>query len=142
MFFASLTTVQSQDLPELHQPFMQICMKMTSHAKRTFLSDLQQHMRERAWSISRLARESGVHQSQVSRIVAGDFRTLGSSVIKICMTLEMEPTTYYSRTRMEQDRKQIANSAISIWDGTHRDTAIVVSLLRDIAKLRKHGARR
>jgi transcriptional regulator with XRE-family HTH domain len=121
---------------------MQICMKMTSRGKQLFLSDLREHMQERDWHISQLARQSGVHQSQVSRIAAGDFKTFGSSVMKICITLGMEPPAYYSGTRMEEDRSQIANSAISIWDGTHRDTAIVVSLLREIAKLRKRSARR
>ena len=94
-------------------------------------------MQDRGWHISRVARESGVHQSQVSRILAGNFKTFGSSVMKICMTFNMEPTTYSSGTRAEDDRKHIADSAISIWDGTHRDTAVVVSLLREIAKLRK-----
>jgi transcriptional regulator with XRE-family HTH domain len=99
-------------------------------------------MAQRNWSISRLARESGVHQSQISRIAAGEFKTFSSSVMKICMTIGLEPAVYYSETRGEEDRKQIANSAISIWDGTHRDTAVVVSLLREIAKLRKRSARR
>jgi DNA-binding Xre family transcriptional regulator len=121
---------------------MQICMKVTSQKKQLFLSDLRAHMQERGWNISRLANESDVHQSQVSRIAAGDFKTLGSNVIKICITLGMEPVAYYSGTRVEEDRKQIADSAISIWDGTHRDTGVVLSLLREIAKLRKHSVRR
>jgi predicted XRE-type DNA-binding protein len=112
-------------------------MKLASQEKQLLLSDLRRHMQERDWNLSRIAVESGVHQSQVSRIVAGKFKTFGSSIMKICITLGMEPTVYSGGTRSEEDRKQIANSAISIWDGTHRDTAIVVSLLREIAKLRK-----
>jgi hypothetical protein len=54
----------------------------------------------------------------------------------------MDSTAYYSGTRAEKDRQRIANSAISIWDGTHRDTEVVVSLLREIAKLRRPGVRR
>ena len=99
-------------------------------------------MQERDWNISKVARQTSIHQSQVSRIVAGNFKTFGSNVIKICMEFGMEPAAYYAGTRAEEDRKQIANSAISIWDGTHRDTEMVVSLLREIAKLRKHSARR
>ena len=94
-------------------------------------------MQERNWNISRVAKECGVHQSQVSIIAAGHFETFGSNIMKICITLDIEPTTYSSATRAEEDRKQVADSAISIWDGTHRDTAVVVSLLREIAKLRK-----
>jgi predicted XRE-type DNA-binding protein len=121
---------------------MQICMKMTSQGKQLFLADLQRHMQERGWSISRVAKEIGIHQSQVSRIAAGDFKTFGSSVMQICMEFGMEPASYYSSTRGEEDRKQIADSAISIWDGTHRDTELVVSVLREISKLRRIGPRR
>jgi len=118
---------------------MHIRMKLTSQTKQLFLSDLQRHMQERGWHVSRLAVESGVHQSQVSRILAGHFKTFGSNVMTICITLGMKPATYASGTRAERDRQQIADSAISIWDGTHRDTPVVVSLLREIAKLRKRG---
>jgi transcriptional regulator with XRE-family HTH domain len=121
---------------------MQIGMKMTSQNKQLFLANLQRNMQERGWSVSKMARETGIHQSQVSRIAAGDFKTFGSNIIKICMEFDMEPVKYYSVTREEEDRKQIANAAISIWDGTRRDAAVVVSLLHEIAKLRKHGVRR
>jgi predicted XRE-type DNA-binding protein len=121
---------------------MQICMKMASHEKQAFLNDVKRHMAERDWNASRLAKESEVHQSQVSRILSGDFETFGSNVIKICMIFEMEPKTYYSATRADEDRQKIADTALSIWDGTRRDTEVVVSLLREIAKMRKHSARR
>jgi transcriptional regulator with XRE-family HTH domain len=121
---------------------MQICMEMATSGRQLFLDDLKRRMRERGWNISRLAKESGVHQSQVSRIVAGDFKTLGSNVIKICITFGMEPSNYYGESRADEDRRQIADSALSIWDGTHRDTGVVVSLLQEIAKLRKSNPRR
>jgi transposase-like protein len=121
---------------------MLICMKMTSQGKHLFLADLQRHMQERGWNVSRVARETGIHQSQLSRIAAGNFKTFGSNIIKICMEFGMEPAGYYSTTRAEEDRKQIANSALLIWDGTRRDAGVVVSLLRELAKLRKHGPRR
>jgi len=121
---------------------MQICMKMTSQNKQLLLGDLQRNMQERGWSVSKVAKEAGIHQSQVSRIASGLFKTFGSNLVQICITLGMEPVKYYSVTREEEDRKKIANAAISIWDGTRRDAAVVVSLLREIAKLRKHGTRR
>ena len=121
---------------------MQICMKLTSERKKNFVADLQRCMQQRDWTISDIAENAEVHQSQVSRIVAGQFTTFSSNVIKICMKLGMDPKDYYEATRDDEDRKQIANSAISIWDGTHQDAAAVVSLLRGIAKLRKPGRRR
>ncbi len=84
----------------------------------------------------------GIHQSQMSRIAAGNFKTFGSNIMKICIELDIEPMRYGSGTRAEEDRKQIANAALSIWDGTHRDTVVVVSLLHELSKLRQHGKRR
>ncbi len=121
---------------------MQICMKITSEEKRLFIADLRRYMQQRSWSISDVASNTGVHQSQVSRIVAGDFKTFSSNVIKICMEFGIEPRDYYEISRDDEDRKQIANSAIAIWDGTRQDASVVVSLLREIAKLRKQDRRR
>jgi len=117
-------------------------MKLTSQRKQIFLSDLQRNLQDRRWNISRLAKEAQIHQSQVSRIAAGKFKTFGSNIITICMILEMDPAAYYAGTRAHEDRQQIANTAISIWDGTHRDVTVVVALLREIAKLRKRNAKR
>jgi DNA-binding Xre family transcriptional regulator len=117
-------------------------MKLAIQEKQRFLTDVKRHMAERRWNASRLARESEIHQSQVSRILSGYFETLGSNIIKICMILGMEPKAYHSATRADEDRLKIADTALSIWDGTRRDTEVVVSLLREIAKMRKHSARR
>ncbi|MEH2564299.1 helix-turn-helix domain-containing protein [Bradyrhizobium sp. AZCC 2289] len=117
-------------------------MKITSEGKKKLIADLQRYMQQRDWNISDLAANSGVHQSQISRIVAGDFKTFSSNIIKICITFGLEPQNYYENTREDEDRKQIANSAISIWDGSRQDAGVVVSLLREIAKLRKQDRRR
>jgi transcriptional regulator with XRE-family HTH domain len=116
---------------------MQICMKVTSHGKRLFLSDFAQRLKERGWSKSDLARNSGVHQSQVSRISSGDFKTFGSSLMQICMKLDLKPDRYYLRTRADRDREAIADSAIAIWDGSSRDRKALVSLLNQIARIRR-----
>lgn len=88
-----------------------------------------------------MARFTGIHQSQISRIAAGSFKTFASNIMKICMELGMDPTSYYVPTKSDHDRKAIVDSVMAIWDGTHRDTEVVVSLLREIAKLRRHGSR-
>jgi hypothetical protein len=121
---------------------MQICMSLSSDGKRLFLADLQRHMQQRGWNISKAAASAGIHQSQLSRIIAGEFKTFNSGIMKICMTFGMAPGDYYLGTREDEDRKQIADSAISIWDGTHRDAEFVAALLREIAKLRKSGSGR
>jgi transcriptional regulator with XRE-family HTH domain len=112
-------------------------MKMTSAGKQLFLAHLRRSMEGRGWTASKLATLAGVHQSQVSRIAAGHFETFGSSLMKICMTLDLEPATYCGRAAEDADRKAIADSAIAIWDGSRRDAPLVISLLKEIARLRK-----
>jgi len=49
---------------------MQISMNMTSENKKIFVADLQRYMGSARWNVSKLAKNTGIHQSQVSRIVA------------------------------------------------------------------------
>jgi hypothetical protein len=116
-------------------------MKLTSEEKRLFVAELHRLMQLRGWNTSETALNTGIHQSQVSRILAGNFKTFSSNVIKICMEFGMEPKDYCEGKHRDEDRKQIANSAIAIWDGTRQDAGLVVSLLREIAKLRQDRKR-
>jgi DNA-binding Xre family transcriptional regulator len=116
-------------------------MKMTSQGKQLFLSDVRTRMAARRWNCTNLATKSGVHQSQVSRIVAGKFKTFGSAVIKICINLDLEPSDYWAGAKADKNRWAIADSAIAIWDGSRRDALVVISLLKEIAKLRRGGGR-
>jgi DNA-binding Xre family transcriptional regulator len=120
---------------------MQIRMKMTTRDKQLFLNDFRKRLSDRGWSMSELARRTRINQGQISRIAAGKFKTFGSNVMKICIELEMKPGSYYLPTKGDEDRNAIIDSAIAIWDGTHGDTATVVSLLRQIAELRKRSGR-
>jgi hypothetical protein len=121
---------------------MQICMKLTSEEKRSLLVNIRDHMEQRSWNISDLARNVDIHQSQVSRILAGDFKTLSSNVIKICITFEIPIADYRIGNRSEDDRREIANSALAVWNGTHQDAGIVISLFKEIARLRRGDRRR
>ena len=58
------------------------------------------------------------------------------------MEIGFELVAYHSGDRAERDRKRISDAAISIWNGTHGDTEVVVSLLQEIARLRGRAPRR
>jgi transcriptional regulator with XRE-family HTH domain len=112
---------------------MQICMRATSHDKGVFLKESRKRLKERGWNLTDLARTTGVHQSQLSRILSGDFKSFSSAVMQICKALDLGATP----SEADRDRKAIVDSALAIWDGSTKDREDVVQLLKQIAKIRK-----
>jgi transcriptional regulator with XRE-family HTH domain len=112
---------------------MQICMKATSREKGVFLRESRRRLNERGWSLMHLARITGVHQSQLSRILSGDFTSFSSSVMQICNALNLGARP----SGADRDREAIVDSALAIWDGSTKDREDVVRLLNQIAKMRR-----
>lgn len=83
-----------------------------------------------------MARNLGIHQSQVSRIVRGKFKTRSEHVMQICIKLNIDHTSLQvSQERSEQDREAVITSALALWDGSHRHSRLIVGLLDQMAKL-------
>ena len=122
-------------IPFVH--IMQICMKLTRREKELFLAESRQRLKERGWSLSDLARLAGIHQSQLSRILSGNFKTFSSNFMQICIALDLELSKIRTRSRVEQDREAIIDSALAIWDGSTKDREALVCLLNQIAKMRR-----
>jgi DNA-binding Xre family transcriptional regulator len=120
---------------------MQICMRLSSEAKRVFIANLHRYMKKHSIGVSKVAEITGVHQSQVSRLAAGDFKTLSSNVIKICIELGFDVPKYQFDASYNEVRSRLAESALAIWDGTPEDADVVISLLREIGRLRLRKAR-
>jgi hypothetical protein len=120
---------------------MQICMKISSEAKRVFIADLHRYMKKNSVGVSKIAALTGVHQSQVSRLAAGDFKTLSSNIIKICMELGFNLPRYQFDASYDEVRSRLADSTFAIWDGTPEDAEVVSSLLREIGRLRRRKIR-
>lgn len=112
---------------------MQICMKAASRDKEVFLRESRLRMKERGWSPAYLARITGVHQSQLSRILSGNFKSFSSSVMQICKALDLSATP----SGADRDREAIVVSALAIWDGSTKDREDVVRLLNQIARMRR-----
>jgi transcriptional regulator with XRE-family HTH domain len=112
---------------------MQICMKAASRDKEVFLRESRQRMKELGWSPAHLARITGVHQSQLSRILSGNFKSFSSSVMQIRKALDLGATP----SGVDRDKEAIIVSALAIWDGSTKDREDVVRLLNQIAKMRR-----
>lgn len=123
-------------LPIARSFIMQFCMKLTTQQRIKLVGEVRSALQRRGWSISKLARQTQVNQSQTSRIVAGHFKTYSSSVSTICMELNIQFAALGPSSRSDRDRRRISEKAIAIWDGTPADADKVVALLEEIVRLR------
>jgi transcriptional regulator with XRE-family HTH domain len=120
---------------------MRICMKLSSDSRRMLVDEMHSQMSARKLSFTRLAQISGVDQSQISRVLAGDFKSVSHNVMQICMNLGIDPLRFVRPTREDEAaRRRIMDSALAVWDGTPEGADLLVSVLGGMAALR--GARR
>lgn len=73
-----------------------------------------------------LGKMADIHQSQVSRILRGEFRRPSTNVIKVCKSLgiSLKPD---ERT---ENSLPLTDAIHSIWDGTKSGEASLIRLLR------------
>ncbi|WP_371818073.1 helix-turn-helix domain-containing protein [Bradyrhizobium sp. CCBAU 53421] len=111
---------------------------MTSQGQKLFRRDVAARLSANGLTISSIARKSGVHQSQVSRILAGKFTTVSSNVMQICMTLGLKVDDYLMPVvPSNADRERIQEAALSAWDGSPEDARALSSLLRTLSGFRR-----
>lgn len=108
---------------------MLICMKPTSDEIASLARRIDTARRERGWSYAELARRSGMHPSQTSRICAGEFRTFGANVVRICTALGIgvEGDDGASTDPVWDDLQRAVQS---YWDGTPGGAAAITALIR------------
>jgi len=87
--------------------------------------------------VSALARKAGVHQSQVSRMLAKDFKTMSHNVMQVCITLRIPLPALVRSDGSDADRERIIDSAIAVWNGTSADADVLVQLFAQNARLRR-----
>lgn len=80
-----------------------------------------------------IAAASGIHQSQVSRLLRGQFRRVSPNVRKL---LGYKPREEKRRPE-EQDRRAVIQAALRTWDETREGARALVKLLRSVEELRK-----
>jgi DNA-binding Xre family transcriptional regulator len=117
---------------------MQICMKMTSLGQLLFQRDVAQRMAAKGINASGLAEMSRIHQSQVSRIMAGKFKNVSSNIMQICISLDLRIDDYVSPgASLSDDRERIMSAALSAWNGSSEDARALSSLLKELAGFRR-----
>ncbi|MBR1225223.1 hypothetical protein JQ600_09865 [Bradyrhizobium sp. AUGA SZCCT0176] len=116
-------------------------MKLASESKRALVGEIRAQMDARKLGMSQLADGCGVDQSQVSRVMAEDFKGMSHNIMQICIHLGIDPLRFFSPSRTDEiAKKRIVDSALAVWDGTPEDAELLVSVLGGMAAMR--GARR
>ena len=76
-----------------------------------------------------IGRKAGIDQSQVSRILAGEFQKLSGHALKVCTILNINMT--FSTRENERLERAIG----LLWDGTETHERAILELLEAAAKL-------
>src|SRR3954471_4659540 len=87
----------------------------------------------------RVAADTGIHQSQVSRLFRGQFKRLSPNVLKL-VEYAQKPRRYQAREAgQEAAKKAVVRAALRTWDSTPSGAQALVRLLRSVEKLRNAG---
>ena len=85
----------------------------------------------------KVAADTGIHQSQVSRLLRGQFKRLSPNVIRL-LEYAKKPRRYTSDEADQQAaKKAVIRAALRTWDATPGGARALVRLLRSVEQLNK-----
>ena len=83
-----------------------------------------------------LAARTGIHQSQVSRLLRGQFRRVSPNVRKL-LQYGRQPGQTRSPEGIDQAKQAVIRAALKTWDATPAGARALVRLLRSVDGLRR-----
>jgi hypothetical protein len=87
-------------------------------------------------STVQVAADTGIHQSQVSRLFRGQFKRLSPNVMAL-LEYSRKPTRYRAEDAgREAARKAVVRAALRTWDSTPGGARALVRLLRSVETLK------
>ena len=103
---------------------------MLSKYQRDLLNYLAESVQRRQISQSQVAENTGVHQSQISRVLAGRFKRASPNALKLCKYASDlrggEPTA--------SPAEELSAALNRIWDGTTEHAQALVSVLDAVGR--------
>jgi transcriptional regulator with XRE-family HTH domain len=93
-------------------------------------SRLKTKVERRGISQAQLAANTGVHQSQLSRILRGDFKRIGKNVRKVCHFLSVKPRDF------QRSNPRLAKAITALWDGSRKHERVLIHLLKAVEAIR------
>ncbi|WJH38362.1 hypothetical protein N7E02_06865 (plasmid) [Aliirhizobium terrae] len=109
-------------------------MKLNPVAQKRLTGAIKSRRIEMGLSIAALAEMACVEQSQTSRICMGQFSSINSNVMQICITLGLQP---HPGGLLLSDA--LAKSLATLWDGSKEDERRLLELLGAIATIKSSG---
>ena len=89
---------------------------------------------------TRVAADTGIHQSQVSRLFRGQFKRVSPNV-RALLAYAAEPARYAgAKEPSEAARSAIIRAALRTWDSTPEGAQALVRLLRSVERLSRSGS--
>lgn len=123
----------------MRSQFMHIRMKLKSGEAKRIGRKLDARRIELGLTHEQLGRKIGASQSQVSRICAGQFVSLGYNVMQTCMTLGVDVPG--NRFSLSDDQQRLTDGILKIWDQTSADADRLLRLLESIGEVRTASVR-
>ena len=87
---------------------------------------------DRNMTQSHIAEATGIHQSQVSRILRGRFARIDGNVKRICKYANIKPGKIGSDP---SGNRVLMDALRGVWDGTDEHARLIARILKDIGAL-------
>lgn len=91
-------------------------------------------------STVQVAADTGIHQSQVSRLLRGQFHRLSRNVRRL-LAYGRQPGRTPAPRRAEAAKASVIKAALRTWDATPEGAQALVRLLRSVQDLRRAPSR-
>ena len=113
---------------------MQMAVKAPSaevaQARRTL-----ERLRRRASTVQ-VAANTGIHQSQVSRLLRGHFRRISANV-RALLAYAAKPRPRKAQPPADAAKAAVIKAALRTWDATPEGAQALVRLLRSVQEIRR-----
>ena len=90
-------------------------------------------------STVQVAAETGIHQSQVSRLLRGQFQRMSTNVAVLLNYATAPRRVHPAKKAQEAAKASVVRAALRTWDATPAGAQALVRLLRSVQQIRGAG---
>lgn len=119
---------------------MQIC-KLCLHIPQTMVLEeiknkINTFISENNLTQTQIANSTGIHQSQVSRILNGQFKTVSKNIKTLCKYANINiDQTHAQKNLSPQENKDLMEALKYVWDGSTNQAKALAKVIRSLKGL-------